>query len=39
MARNENNKEYADKLFAAYAKSHPEGMERISGCCDRADQA
>ena len=29
-----NNEEYAKELFARFAKSHPEGVPRASGCCD-----
>lgn len=27
------------RLEADYRRTHPENVERISGCCDRADQA
>jgi hypothetical protein len=33
---NENNKEYAEKLFSNYEKSHPPTARKISGCCDSA---
>jgi len=32
----ENNKEYAEKLFARYNQTHPTSVKRISGCCDSA---
>jgi len=35
---NQNNKEYAASLFEREKISHPSGVARISGCCDRADQ-
>ncbi len=37
--RGENNREFADALAESHAKSHPGAAPRISGCCDRADQA
>lgn len=39
IAANENNEDYARSLFLREQKSHPHGVKRISGCCDRADQA
>jgi hypothetical protein len=36
---NQNNPEYAASLRERYKKSHPSGVARLSGCCDRADQA
>jgi hypothetical protein len=35
----QNNPEYAKELFARAERAHPSNRPRISGCCDRADQA
>lgn len=37
MAAGENNEEYAAKLFAAFERSHPPGVRKVSGCCDSAE--
>ena len=34
----ENNPEFARTLKERYKRSHPAGVSKISGCCDRADQ-
>lgn len=39
IAKGENTTQYSAKLAELFAKSHPAGLARISGCCDRADQA
>jgi hypothetical protein len=39
IKRGENNESFARDLFAAANRSHPAKIQRISGCCDRADQA
>jgi hypothetical protein len=31
-----NNEKSAKTLFEKYEKSHPAGVDRISGCCDSA---
>lgn len=35
----ENTAEFAAALFALADKAHPANRPRLSGCCDRADQA
>lgn len=30
----ENNSEYAERLFAAFRKSHPPNQPQLHGCCD-----
>lgn len=37
--RGENNEQFAAALFARAEKAHPAHRPRVSGCCDRADQA
>jgi hypothetical protein len=37
--RGENNPEFSFALKIRHKTSHPSGVARISGCCDRADQA
>jgi len=37
VAANENNQSFADSLSDVLSKSHPAGINLISGCCDRAD--
>jgi hypothetical protein len=37
VSRGQNNEAYAQELFARSKRSHPVGVQRISGCCDRAD--
>ena len=39
MALGQNNEDFARDLFARADRSHPANRPRISGCCDRADQA
>jgi hypothetical protein len=39
MGAGENNEQYAEALFARAARTHPANRPRLSGCCDRADQA
>jgi hypothetical protein len=34
----ENNAGFAIELFKREESAHPEGVPKISGCCDRADQ-
>ena len=34
-----NNQAFADSLVARAKVSHPVDRPRLSGCCDRADQA
>jgi hypothetical protein len=36
LAAHENNQEYATALFAAYERSHPPNVLKVSGCCDSA---
>jgi len=38
-AAGENTPEFAAALFARLEQSHPTNRPRLSGCCDRADQA
>lgn len=35
----ENTTEFAAALFARVEQTHPANRPRLSGCCDRADQA
>jgi hypothetical protein len=35
----ENTLEFADQLKQRGERSHPSTRNRISGCCDRADQS
>jgi hypothetical protein len=35
----ENNADFARALFARADNTHPANRPRLSGCCDRADQA
>jgi hypothetical protein len=35
----QNNPQYAAELFARAERTHPSNRPRLSGCCDRADQA
>jgi hypothetical protein len=35
----QNNPRYAAELFARAERTHPSARPRLSGCCDRADQA
>jgi hypothetical protein len=35
---NRNNAEYATELIERVQRSHPSNKQKISGCCDRADQ-
>jgi hypothetical protein len=39
ISRSENTPEFAKSLLKLAEKSHPSHLARISGCCDRADQA
>jgi len=39
IRKKQNNQEFATSLLERFAKSHPANRKRISGCCDRADQA
>jgi hypothetical protein len=39
IKRGENTKEAKAALDARAEKSHPAARARLSGCCDRADQA
>jgi hypothetical protein len=39
LGKGENTPEFAAALFARAERSHPSARRRISGCCDRADQA
>lgn len=39
IAKGQNNPEHAKDMEAIYEKAWPSGARRISGCCDRADQA
>jgi hypothetical protein len=39
MRQGQNNSEYAAALFARADRTHPAHRPRLSGCCDRADQA
>ena len=39
ISKENNTPEYAAELFARSERSHPSGVKRLSGCCDRADQA
>jgi len=38
ISKGENNRAFAEALFAREKQAHPDGVRRISGCCDRADQ-
>lgn len=38
ISKGQNNEQFANELKARRARSHPESAEKISGCCDRADQ-
>jgi hypothetical protein len=39
IAAGENNADFAADLLARAQRSHPAARPRLSGCCDRADQA
>jgi hypothetical protein len=39
MDAGENTAEFADALFDRGRQAHPSNRARLSGCCDRADQA
>ena len=39
ISRGENNPAFADVLFEREKIAHPASVARISGCCDKADQA
>lgn len=39
MERGENTREFAQNLFEREKKAHPEGVPKVSGCCDPPDQS
>lgn len=39
LAAGQNTPEYAAELAARRARSHPEDVPPVQGCCDRADLA
>jgi hypothetical protein len=36
ISKKQNNKEYANEIFAKYEKTHPSTASKVSGCCDSA---
>lgn len=37
MRRGQNTPEHAENLKSIMESSHPEGIRRVSGCCDSAE--
>jgi len=37
VSQGNNNAEFARKLFDSRARTHPVHVQRISGCCDSAE--